>query len=101
MFTTFEPKAFPIATPTSSTPSAVSTEMLSSGSVVVIATNIKPIIVLPKPVKSATLTALSTAKSLARSRINNENRRINTLPSGPNHSNNMINLTVQLKHYRP
>lgn len=49
MFTIIEPKAFPIATPTSSMPVAAKTETLSSGNVVSNAMNIKPMIVFPSP----------------------------------------------------
>jgi hypothetical protein len=65
MFTMFEPKTFPMATPTPPWPRAAKTDTLSSGRDVENATSMNPTVVFPKPVISAILTELAIVQLLA------------------------------------
>lgn len=87
MFTMFEPKTFPMATPIASCPIAAKIDTESSGKDVEKATKMNPTVVFPKPVMSATLTEFVIVKSLALSRATNDAKRIRTLPNSPHSSN--------------
>jgi hypothetical protein len=83
----FEPKAFPMATSTVSSPTAEKIDTLSADKDVQKATMIKPVAVFPKPVISAILTELVIVKSLVLSKASNEAMRITVLPKNPSSSN--------------
>jgi hypothetical protein len=87
MFTMFEPRTFPMATPMLSCPITEKIDTHSSGKDVEKATNMNPIVVFPKPVISATFTELVIVQSLALYKASSEATRINALPNGPHPSN--------------
>jgi hypothetical protein len=86
----FEPKTLPMATPMDSCPIAAKMDTESSGKDVAKATKIKPTVVFPKPVMSATLTELVIVQSLALLSISKEARRIKALINIP--SNKPVHL---------
>jgi hypothetical protein len=86
IFTMFEPKAFPMATPMVCSPTTEKMDTLSADRDVQKATKIKPVAVLPKPVIPAIVTELVIVKSLVLSRMISEATRISTLPINPNSS---------------
>jgi hypothetical protein len=69
----------------------------SSGSEVEKATRMKPMVVLPNPVMSATLTELLIAASLALAKTANAPNSTRTLPHNPSTSSN--NASLQLRNY--
>jgi hypothetical protein len=87
MFTMFEPKTFPMATPILSCPIAAKMDTQSSGKDVENATRMNPIVVFPKPVMSATFTELVIVQSLDLYKASSEATRINALPNDPHSSN--------------
>jgi hypothetical protein len=80
-------------------PAAAKSETLSDESDVQKATKMKPMDALPKPVLSATATALLTVKSLALSRIITEARRMRTLPTNPTSSNSLASPQINATGY--
>ena len=83
IFTMFEPKTFPMATPMVSCPIAEKMATESSGKDVEKATRMNPTVVFPKPVMSATLTEFVIVQSLALSKTSNAARRISALINRP------------------
>jgi hypothetical protein len=69
-------------------PAAAKMDTRSSGKEVEKATSINPMVVLPKPVMSATFTELLIVTSLALARTASEPARTSTLPHIPSSSSN-------------
>ncbi len=86
----FEPNTLPIATPMLSCPIAAKIDTQSSGKDVAKATRMKPTVVFPKPVISATLTELVIVQLLALSKKIKDPKRMAALPNSPSSSNNSV-----------
>jgi hypothetical protein len=88
MLTISEPNTLPTATPKASCLIAAKMDTRSSGSEVEKATKMKPMVVLPNPVMSATLTELLIATSLALAYTANAPNSTSKLPHNPSTSSN-------------
>jgi hypothetical protein len=92
MLTMLEPNTLPTATPTASCLIAAKMDTRSSGSEVEKATRMNPMVVLPNPVMSATLTELLIATSLALANTTNAPNSTSKLPHNPSTSSNKASL---------